>query len=533
MNKVKEVYYEITTDPHFQDKEHYITKALSDQLEELYYEANDKNNKKVINKLEELVLKFPKTPILKNYLSVAYNTKGLYEKSIEINKQILVAHPGYLFGRLNLANHYLLKNDFTKVDEMLGKEMEIQFLFPERNVFHLAEVRSLLSFAVRYFIEKDDIDAAEIRYEMLEDLDPDHPDTDTASNLLMFYRLKKGAERWEKEKQEAIEVVADKHPPKSSEKNPPAFNHPIIAELYKYHHEINQSIIKEILALPRETLVADLETVLKDTVKRYHYFVNDEAEETVYYFPIHALLLLAELKSGSSLPIILEVLSYDSEFIDFWYDGFNTEDLWMVFYKLSDNNLDTLKNLLLTPAIDTYIKSSVATTLLQLFLNDQLTKEELASIYKTIYEGFLIADIDSNLIDSDVMAFMICETIDGGLKELLPIIKQLFDKGYVSIGICGDYNDVAEEIGSKPNYKEKKDIFNIFEYYDDVIDSWVKHEERNKLIQERNNRLEYNKYSGSTYKFKEPSVPLVSNKIGRNDPCPCGSGKKYKKCCLE
>jgi len=23
----------------------------------------------------------------------------------------------------------------------------------------------------------------------------------------------------------------------------------------------------------------------------------------------------------------------------------------------------------------------------------------------------------------------------------------------------------------------------------------------------------------------------VSNKIGRNDPCPCGSGKKYKKCC--
>ncbi|MCM8788244.1 MAG: SEC-C metal-binding domain-containing protein, partial [Candidatus Omnitrophica bacterium] len=23
----------------------------------------------------------------------------------------------------------------------------------------------------------------------------------------------------------------------------------------------------------------------------------------------------------------------------------------------------------------------------------------------------------------------------------------------------------------------------------------------------------------------------VGKKIGRNDPCPCGSGKKYKKCC--
>ena len=31
----------------------------------------------------------------------------------------------------------------------------------------------------------------------------------------------------------------------------------------------------------------------------------------------------------------------------------------------------------------------------------------------------------------------------------------------------------------------------------------------------------------------EPPAPIVrGKKIGRNDPCPCGSGKKYKKCCL-
>jgi uncharacterized protein YecA (UPF0149 family) len=26
-------------------------------------------------------------------------------------------------------------------------------------------------------------------------------------------------------------------------------------------------------------------------------------------------------------------------------------------------------------------------------------------------------------------------------------------------------------------------------------------------------------------------APVKSVKIGRNEPCPCGSGKKYKKCC--
>jgi SWIM/SEC-C metal-binding protein len=28
-----------------------------------------------------------------------------------------------------------------------------------------------------------------------------------------------------------------------------------------------------------------------------------------------------------------------------------------------------------------------------------------------------------------------------------------------------------------------------------------------------------------------PKTVIAEEKIGRNQPCPCGSGKKYKKCC--
>ena len=46
---------------------------------------------------------------------------------------------------------------------------------------------------------------------------------------------------------------------------------------------------------------------------------------------------------------------------------------------------------------------------------------------------------------------------------------------------------------------------------------------------------EFNKYEGQ-WKFvtgvRPTQKPVVKeNKVGRNDPCPCGSGKKYKKCC--
>lgn len=34
-----------------------------------------------------------------------------------------------------------------------------------------------------------------------------------------------------------------------------------------------------------------------------------------------------------------------------------------------------------------------------------------------------------------------------------------------------------------------------------------------------------------TKEFRASGVIVNENKTGRNDPCPCGSGKKYKKCC--
>jgi uncharacterized protein YchJ len=34
-------------------------------------------------------------------------------------------------------------------------------------------------------------------------------------------------------------------------------------------------------------------------------------------------------------------------------------------------------------------------------------------------------------------------------------------------------------------------------------------------------------------KIRQESLVKAINKIGRNDPCPCGSGKKYKHCCLK
>jgi len=53
-----------------------------------------------------------------------------------------------------------------------------------------------------------------------------------------------------------------------------------------------------------------------------------------------------------------------------------------------------------------------------------------------------------------------------------------------------------------------------------------------KLFKKRHVKLK-DIYAHRKKKHYSPKQELQLSKVGRNDPCPCGSGKKYKKCCLK
>ncbi len=52
-------------------------------------------------------------------------------------------------------------------------------------------------------------------------------------------------------------------------------------------------------------------------------------------------------------------------------------------------------------------------------------------------------------------------------------------------------------------------------------------QQSSRAAEQQSKRLVYNRGDGDS--AKQPVHK--EKKIGRNDPCPCGSGKKYKKCC--
>ena len=59
----------------------------------------------------------------------------------------------------------------------------------------------------------------------------------------------------------------------------------------------------------------------------------------------------------------------------------------------------------------------------------------------------------------------------------------------------------------------------------------AKPEDEAKQIEQRQRRQQQNlQFQASPAQAEAPKPVRSGAKVGRNDPCPCGSGKKYKKC---
>lgn len=517
--------YEITTDPNFLDELNAITPELSSKLE-YYHELALDGKKSSIKKIQKAIERHPKNPQLKNYLSVLYGHIGDTKKMYDVNKWILAEHPNYLFGKLNLANEYYLKDEYDKMPQVLGETMDLKALYPDRNTFHLNEVISFLKCAVLYYTAIGNIDQAEIRYEIMEELAPDAYDTEVAMKKIFLANSLEGFKRFQEEEKNKISVKTMKQEAKK-DSQVPDFNHEEIELLYSKGLRIGIGILNDIRLLPRKTLIQDLELVLQDSIDRYEYFSKNVEEngwdEERMNFVIHAIYILAEIKASESLESIFTVLSQSEEYIELYLGDFCTSMLWEPVYQIAKNQLEACKQFMYRPGIDTYVRTTFPDMVEQLALHEPERREEALKWFKDVMQFFLDSKLEDNVIDSDFIALLICNIIDINGSELLPEIEKLFEKGFVSVGICGTWEQVCKAFERPDKYDNKKEILSTICRYEEVLSSWSGYKEETNSSQNKNG------YLGA------PAIMPIRTepKIGRNSPCPCGSGKKYKKCCLD
>lgn len=81
-----------------------------------------------------------------------------------------------------------------------------------------------------------------------------------------------------------------------------------------------------------------------------------------------------------------------------------------------------------------------------------------------------------------------------------------------------------EEIADDTEIRLDIDFEKLFIAMHEAKADWLYH------IKAWDNIIDPAKQQQMLYDWRQSKI-VRSEKIGRNDPCPCGSGKKYKKCC--
>ena len=124
-----------------------------------------------------------------------------------------------------------------------------------------------------------------------------------------------------------------------------------------------------------------------------------------------------------------------------------------------------------------------------------------------------------------------------GLAELKGLVKQVFDRGSVD-ATWMSYQDFEGDLADALNNPEAprrydRDRYRLFSDTIEVFSKWYGFSQKYLDERRRYERRDARAHN-LVYAIGDPTSPFInpSRDVGRNDPCPCGSGKKYKKCCL-
>ncbi len=488
----------------------------------------------IIQKLKKLTGKYPDVKELRNYLVQAYFKTGNVEQAIRVNEQLLKDYPGYLFARLFKAGIVLHEGKRELCREMLGTNVELDDLYPERTEFHVSEFMTYQKMAINYFLSMDNIEEAERRLSLMRKQDINDPEVKTASLTLMQYNIQKAATTLQESKKYRRQPFVKQYNKEIQTTEAPVFNHPEIEVLYHNTLRIDPALISNILQLPRQSLLEDLHSILDDAIRRFKYFRHmTEQDGSKDDFVMHAMFLLAELGSEQSLPHLLNFLRQGEEPLEFWVGDFLTEDIWEVIYHCGQNQLSVLKDFLKEPNNYTFARSAVATAVQQIALHQPERKAEVLEWYRDVLQFLLENGDDVNITDTSLNAFLISDIIPLGAEDFTELITGFFKSDLADPDIAGGLEEVLRDIPMRTGEDhEKRDMStDVFSRYEDVLNSWPFYTSKKDMEPV----LPAIETSSPPQLFNpiDPAPYIKDKKTGRNDPCPCGSGKKYKKCCME
>lgn len=238
--------------------------------------------------------------------------------------------------------------------------------------------------------------------------------------------------------------------------------------------------------------------------------------EEGYQLHFYAIYLLGEFQDREFFPKLIELASLPGDELDYLIGDAVTEGLRDILYSTYNGNMELLKNAALNSHIDEYVRSGLIDVMGQLYLDGSLDEKAWKTfIAEGVHSGQEYSYFYAGLADA------ICQC---HFAEMLPEIRYMLDNDLLDEIAMGKYDSCVDCMFEYGKYddrfcKSPVNTINMLKHWAMFQDGSSEKEGQERLRELKKSLL---------LESRKSSDP----KVGRNDPCPCGSGKKYKFCCM-
>lgn len=227
----------------------------------------------------------------------------------------------------------------------------------------------------------------------------------------------------------------------------------------------------------------------KDIPKLIEMFEDLDLEEadsdTPYVWaPLHAWRTLGGLKAKEAIRPIINKLD------EIYDDDWASEELPRVLGLIGEDCIEPLSKYIYDKSKSENARINAMFALQQVGENYPDKKDGIIKIFSEYLDN-------ASAKNTDLNGFAVLYLIELNAESAIESIRSAFERNIVEISIPGDLEDVEIALGLRLFRSTPKP-----------------------------------KYNRQLTAPTQPDASSGKVKIGRNDPCPCGSGKKYKKCCL-
>ena len=289
------------------------------------------------------------------------------------------------------------------------------------------------------------------------------------------------------------------------------------------------------------------------------------------FLPAVALALLAQFRETAAFPIFLNIAkdySSDQPFYDDLIFSTDDEEFGRILASLSGGNIDTLKSMVLDDGLNGTMRGFALDALMACYFEGDLERSDFVSFLSGLYTSFTSLEKGSD--DYSFLwsvLFKVSLTIHPGdlMNETREMCKDdiswtvedslsgMSDLDLAESMAQEDFNKwkASEWQANVEDYGYIKNAVRELQFWKmNIEDDWDElPEEAMAEVSELRAALFEAIEAMEHEAFDVPPLPPLVNRpsgllsgtvhpivreqprVGRNDLCPCGSGKKFKKCC--